>query len=111
MCGSRAQHFTEKQDSGRQGEQPDEDDVGNLGLFHHSSGGRKPWSVTLAINSVQLEMEIDTGSARTIVSWKTFDRLLGGQKLEPTIMVLGNLCRWNTATLRNMPGGSGLWRQ
>ena len=88
MCGSRAQHFIEKQNSGRQDEQPDEDDVGNLGLFHHSSGGGKPWSVTLAINSIELEMEIDTGSARTIVSWDMFDRLLGGQKLEPTTTVL-----------------------
>ena len=33
-------------------------------------------------------MEIDTGLARTIVSWDMFDRLLGGQKLEPTTTVL-----------------------
>ena len=33
-------------------------------------------------------MEIDTGSARTIVSRDTFDRLLGGQKLESTTTVL-----------------------
>ena len=57
-------------------------------LFHHSSGGGNPWSVTLTINSTELEMEIETGSARTIVSRDTFDRLLGGQKLEETTTVL-----------------------
>ena len=88
MCSSRAEHFIEEQGSGEQGEQPEEDYVGNFGLFHHSSGGGKPRSVTLVINSIELEMGIDTESARTIVSRDTCDRLLGGQKLTPTTMVL-----------------------
>ena len=83
VCGSRAQHYIERQNSGDHQGQSEEEYVGNLGLFHRDSS-----SHALAINDRKMEMEIDTGSARTMVSRDTLTRLLGNQKLTPTSLVL-----------------------
>ena len=51
-------------------------------------GGRRPITVSVRVNSQDLTMELDTGAAVSVISEKTFNRLLPTAKLHPTSLLL-----------------------
>ena len=76
---------------GEEEEEEEEDRYGEeevLGIFHTTNAGRKPWISSLRVNNSHIEMEIDTGSARTIVSRDTFYNICPKERLHPTKLIL-----------------------
>ena len=86
MCRSSASgrnHYMETNIERAESEEDEEEisqDFANLGVFH--TDGRNPWITSVMIDSQQVQMLIDTGSAKTIMSADSFKRLLN-KKLTP----------------------------
>ena len=53
----------------------DEEDVYSQLFCVSSSGGHNPYKVTVVVNGMKVNMEIDTGASTTVINEKTFHQL------------------------------------
>ena len=62
-----------------------------LGIFHNRNKGQRsmaPWTATTEVDNIHLEMEIDTGSAKSIIGKATFSRFFSEKQLNTKAPVL-----------------------
>ena len=62
-----------------------------LGIFHNRSKGQRgmaPWTATTEVDNIHLEMETDTGSAKSIIGKDTFSRFFSEKQLNTKAPVL-----------------------
>ncbi|XP_021378372.1 uncharacterized protein K02A2.6-like [Mizuhopecten yessoensis] len=73
--GGRVTHSSDrkKQNKVNALEEVDDDDI--YPMFRVSSSNKEPYTVTLSVNGIPLQMEIDTGASKTVVGEPAFERL------------------------------------
>ena len=94
MCRStQAARFLETEQEEWEREEREEDghieeSQEHFGIFHTKSARVSPWTVPVAINKVVMDMEIDTGSAKSIIGRDTYTKLFPREKLQDKAPVL-----------------------
>ena len=100
MCRSRgATRYLETEEEKWEREERDEEEesatyaqkLEALGIFHNQNKGQRgiaPWTATVEVDNVNLEMEIDTGSAKSIIGKDTFSRFFSDKQLNKKAPVL-----------------------
>ena len=101
MCRSRgATRYLETEEEKWEREERDEQEeegdtyaqkLEALGIFHNQNKGQRgiaPWTATVEVDNVNLEMEIDTGSAKSIIGKDTFYRFFSDKQLNKKAPVL-----------------------
>ena len=101
MCRSRGTtRYLETEEEKREREEIEEEEeeggtcaqnLEALGIFHNQNKGQRgiaPWTATVEVDNVNLEMEIDTGSAKSIIGKDTFFRFFSEKQLNKKAPVL-----------------------